>query len=127
MLSIDEVGRMAAMNIWTQLCELVARSEIVIDRPRGRPHPKVPEYVYPLDYGYLTETSGGDGEGIDIWVGSDGEETGCTALICTCDLVKKDAELKIAWRCTPREIDQIQAFYAPQPQSVLIIRRADAP
>lgn len=56
---------------WDALDALAAACERVIDRPRGTVHPKYPSFVYPLDYGYLKNTSSADGEGIDIWLGSD--------------------------------------------------------
>ena len=51
---------------WTQLDALVQTSELVIDRPKGSPHPRASSVVYPLDYGYLSNTSGGDGNEIDV-------------------------------------------------------------
>lgn len=38
-------------DFWRQLAQLVAESEIVIDRPQGSAHPRYPDFVYPLDYG----------------------------------------------------------------------------
>jgi inorganic pyrophosphatase len=53
-------------EFWSRLDELIKSSEIVIDRPKGTPHPKYPDLIFPLDYGYLKGTSGGDGDGIII-------------------------------------------------------------
>src|SRR5437763_8416404 len=80
-------------RFWELADHLVATSQIVIDRPAGSTHPRVPEVGYPLDYGYLDGTSGGDGEGIDVWRGSlpDARVTGA---IMTVDLRKRDAEVK---------------------------------
>ena len=91
---------------WKAIDELVARSELIIDRPRGRPHPRRPELIYPFDYGYLAGTTAGDGEGIDVWVGS-GAGLGVTGLACTADLVKRDAEIKILLHCTPEDAQRI--------------------
>ena len=44
-------------EFWNALDELVANSEIVIDRPKGTAHPKYPNFIYRLDYGYLKDTS----------------------------------------------------------------------
>jgi hypothetical protein len=57
-------------KFWAAAEQLVATSEIVIDRPKGSRHPRLPEAIYPVAYGYLTGTTASDGEGIDIWVGS---------------------------------------------------------
>jgi len=34
-------------DFWRQLAQLVAESEIVIDRPQGSAHPRYPDFVYP--------------------------------------------------------------------------------
>lgn len=41
---------------------------VVIDRPLGSKHPDYPDTVYPLNYGYITNTKSGDGEPIDVYV-----------------------------------------------------------
>ena len=57
-------------GFWKALDELVNHSEIMIDRPQGTAHPRYPDFIYKLDYGYLKDTSSMDGGGIDVWVGS---------------------------------------------------------
>ena len=59
------------VSFWEALDALVEGAEIVVDRPRGSRHPDFPEFVYELDYGYLKGTTSADGEGIDVWIGSD--------------------------------------------------------
>ena len=87
---------------WDALDALAAACERVIDRPRGTVHPKYPSFVYPLDYGYLKNTSSADGEGIDIWLGSDARQQ-IDAVIVTVDLLKRDSEIKILIGCTEDE------------------------
>ena len=82
---------------WSALDKLVSESKIVIDRPKGSHHPKYPTFVYPVDYGYLENTSSMDGGGIDVWKGRDGDSI--EAIICTVDLMKKDSEIKILIGC----------------------------
>jgi hypothetical protein len=55
-------------EFWARLDELIRTSEIIIDRPKGMPHPRYPDLIFPLDYGYLKCTSSGGG--IDIWLGT---------------------------------------------------------
>jgi len=86
---------------WSALGRLVSESRIIIDRPKDSSHPKYPDYKYPLDYGYLENTSSMDGGGIDIWKGTDGDYV--DAFICTVDLLKKDSEIKILVGCTEAE------------------------
>lgn len=88
-------------DFWKALDELVNNSEIVIDRPKGSAHPKYPNFIYQVDYGYLKDTSSMDGEEIDVWVGS-GEKK-IDSIMCTVDLVKKDSEIKILIGCTDDE------------------------
>ena len=88
-------------DFWTAIDELVSNSEIVIDRPKGTAHPKYPDFIYKVDYGYLKDTSSMDGGGIDVWVGSD--EKKIDAIMCIVDLLKKDSEIKILIGCTEEE------------------------
>jgi len=90
-----------SVDFWQALDMLVAESEIVIDRPKGSRHPKYPDCVYPLDYGYLKNTSSMDGNGIDVWRGTGGDKI--DAIICTVDLLKRDSEIKILVGCTEEE------------------------
>ena len=80
-------------SFWETLDSLVNNSEIVIDRPKGTAHPKYPDFIYKVDYGYLKNTSSMDGVGIDVWVGSGNERI--DAIMCTVDLMKRDSEIKI--------------------------------
>ena len=42
--------------------------EVTIDRPYGSAHPKYPGLIYPLNYGYVKDIYGGDGEYQDVYV-----------------------------------------------------------
>jgi len=88
-------------EFWFALDCLVAESEIVIDRPKGTAHPRYPDFIYRLDYGYLKHTSSMDGSGIDVWVGSG--DQGIDAIMCIVDLLKRDSEIKILIDCTEEE------------------------
>ncbi len=86
---------------WDALDKLLAGSEVVIDRPKGSVHPRCPEFIYRVDYGYLKDTTAMDSAGIDVWVGS-GEKR-IDAIMCIVDLKKKDSEIKILIGCTEEE------------------------
>ena len=88
-------------EFWNALDELVKNSEIVIDRAKGTAHPKFPDFIYKVDYGYLKETTAMDGDGIDVWVGTD--EKKIDAIMVIVDLMKKDSEIKILIGCTEEE------------------------
>ena len=89
-------------EFWVALDELVENSEIIIDRPKGTTHPKYPDFIYKVDYGYLKNTSSMDGDGIDVWVGSDTRRQ-LDAIMCIVDLTKRDSEIKILIGCTKEE------------------------
>lgn len=97
-MTIDDYN----FEFWNALDKLVEQSEIIIDRPKGTIHPKYPDFIYKVDYGYLKGTTSMDGGGIDIWKGTDGEQK-IDAVICTVDLTKKDSEIKILIGCTEDE------------------------
>ncbi len=42
--------------------------KVIVDRPLGTKHPKYPDTVYPVNYGYVKEFKGGDGEFQDAYV-----------------------------------------------------------
>ena len=88
-------------KFWDALDKLVSDSEIIIDRPKGTAHPRYPDFVYSVDYGYLKNTSSMDGAGIDVWVGTGGKKI--DAIMCIVDLIKKDSEIKILIGCTEEE------------------------
>ena len=88
-------------EFWSALDKLVAESKIIIDRPKGSRHPKYPDCIYPVDYGYLENTLSMDGGGIDVWKGTYGDYI--DAIICTVDLLKRDSEIKILIGCNEDE------------------------
>ena len=88
-------------EFWNAIDELVENADIVIDRPKGTTHPRFPNFVYRVDYGYLKETTSMDGAGIDVWVGTGGKKI--DAIMCIVDSMKKDSEIKILIGCTEEE------------------------
>lgn len=81
---------------------LIADSEIVIDRKKGSAHPRYPEYIYPLDYGYIEGTKSQDGGGIDVWCGS-GNRKEVSGFLVIFDPIKKDSEIKVLVGCNEEE------------------------
>lgn len=107
---------------WAVLDRLVAESTIVIDRPKGSRHPRY-DYLYVADYGYLQHTTSPDGAGIDIWQGTDTAQR-VGAVICTIDVLKRDAEIKILLGCTEAETQAILDFHnASEYMKGLLLRR----
>ena len=87
---------------WHALDTLIASCEMVIDRPKGSAHPRFPDFIYPVDYGYLKGSSSMDGAGIDLWLGTAPEKC-LDAIVCIVDLMKKDSEIKLLIGCTEEE------------------------
>ena len=44
------------------------RATVVIDRPLGSRHPRFPDLVYPVNYGYVPDCPAPDGEDQDAYV-----------------------------------------------------------
>ena len=97
-------------EFWQAIDSLASSGRIVIDRPKGSSHPKYPDCIYPVDYGYLENTTSMDGDGVDIWRGSLTTDT-VDAIICTVDLMKKDSEIKLLIGCTEEETKIIYEFH----------------
>ena len=85
-------------DFWRQLAQLVAESEIVIDRPQGSAHPRYPDFVCPLDYG------GGLHSGFG----------------------KRDVEVKVLLGCTEAEIEQVRAVLSRSPNMSCLVLRPTA-
>ncbi|MEX5634245.1 inorganic pyrophosphatase [Parafrankia sp. FMc2] len=98
---------MSEKHLFGILSELVATSRLVVDRPAGSRHPRVPQAVYPVDYGYLEGTVAADGDGVDVFCGS-AACTGVVGFFVTADLVKRDVEIKVLIDCTADEIEGVR-------------------
>ena len=97
--------------------QFLAAQTVIIDRPKGSPHPRYPDVIYPLDYGYLANTRAADGDGIDVWLGSlnmvmsTAQTEMLTGILCTFDTLKRDAEIKLLIGCSVDDIDTIRDFH----------------
>jgi inorganic pyrophosphatase len=113
---------MGTDKFWQSLDTLVEQHAITIDRPRGTTHPRYPDLIYPLDYGYLEDTHAGDDDGIDVWIGSlPGRRV--SAVILTVDLLKKDGEMKVLLGCNDEEKQVLLRMHQKGSQSALLVER----
>jgi len=110
-------------DFWKNIDNLVKESKIVIDRRKGSAHPRFPDFIYPLDYGYLEDTNSMDNNGIDVWIGSRGDRS-IETIIVTVDLLKRDSEIKILIGCTNEEKELIRHLHNNNPYTKgLLIHR----
>ena len=110
-------------GFWGALDELAANARLVIDRPKNSAHPRYPQFIYPLDYGYLDGTSSMDGGGIDVWRGSL-DTLYIDAVMVIVDKVKKDSEIKLLMGCTEDEKELVYAVHNEKPMMKgILIRR----
>lgn len=93
---------------WAAHEALIATNGLTIDRPRLSRHPKFPEIVYPIDYGYVNGVMGEDGDELDVFVGT--ASNGLVGVMRTIDHRKGDTELKLLYNCTPSEIYLVNGF-----------------
>jgi len=109
-------------DFWDYLDQLVKSHPLIIDRPRGSSHPRYPEVIYPLDYGYLKGTSSSDGAGIDVWQGISPSHA-LNAVILTVDLYKCDIEIKFLLGCSQEEMQTILDFHNDNGMRAMLVRR----
>lgn len=109
---------------WGAWEALLVAEGYTLDRPYGTAHPRFPEIVYPLDYGYVNGTQSSDGEPVDVFVGTG--TAGLVGCALTQDYRRGDREVKLLYRCTPAEIYLVHGFlnFAPAlMQSDLVLRK----
>jgi inorganic pyrophosphatase len=112
------------MDYWDALDALVQENGVVKERAKGQSHPRYPEYVYTVDYGYVRNTTAADGAGIDVFIGTE-PDRGIVGILCTVDTLKRDAEVKILLGCSAEEIERaltllkkgglMSAIFVPRP------------
>ena len=102
---------------WHPMTPLIMTNALIIDRPRGTSHPRYPQTLYPIDDGYLKNTTSSDGGGIDVWLGSlnrityNADAKTLTGILCTFDTLKRDAEIKRLIACSETDIQAIRDFH----------------
>jgi len=109
-------------EFWDYLDRLLAACPVVIDRPKASAHPRYPQVMYPLDYGYLEGSTTVDGGGVDVWVGALPERA-LTALVISVDLQKRDAEVKLLLGCDEDDYQSILAFHNANSFRAMLVRR----
>jgi len=109
-------------EFWNFLDTLLSDSQVEIDRPKGSAHPRLPDLIYPLDYGYLRGTTTVDGGGIDLFIGSQAGGA-LDAVALTVDLYKRDAEIILLLGCTETEKQIALDFMNGASMRACLVRR----
>ena len=69
---------------------------VTVDRPVGSPHPKHPDIIYPVKYGYIAGEIAPDGEELDVYIIGVKEPLSCyTGRVIAIVHRKNDVEDKL--------------------------------
>jgi inorganic pyrophosphatase len=102
---------------------LIEKNGISIDRPKGSAHPRFPDLVYPINYGFIKDTHSQDREGIDIFLG-DLDNRHVVGVICTVDIIKNDSEVKVLVACSEANIQTAMMMLTHDPMRAILVRRS---
>ena len=94
-------------DYWNALEKLISENGITIDRKKGTKHPRYPDLIYSVNYGYINNSKSMDNNEIDIFEGED-KKRKVNGIFCTIDLLKQDSETKVVYACNSLEIENIQ-------------------
>jgi inorganic pyrophosphatase len=94
---------------WQKLDTLYFSSSIIITQSAGSAHPQYENLIYPVNYGYLSDTISQDETGISIYKGTLSANQVNTILVAA-DILKKDIEVKLLVGCSVQEEDAILRF-----------------
>lgn len=110
---------------WQKLDTLFFSSKLVVDRPRYTVHYKYSNLVYPVDYGYLSDTTGSDQAPIDVFKGSQ-KTNQVGAIVVSADILKKDCEVKLLIGCSQEEEREVLEFLnQTEFQKAILIHRGN--
>ena len=108
---------------WQKVDTLILSSTIEFSYPKGSAHPQYPAMIYPVDYGYLTDTTSADSDPIHLYRGSINSAR-VNAIVVSCDILKKDCVAKLLVGCTEEEMSLIMRFMnQTEFQKTILVRR----
>ena len=82
-----------------------SRVECSVDRPLGSAHPRFPDLIYPVNYGYVNGVIGGDGSEQDVYIlGADKPLAQCSGRVIAVYHRLNDIEDK--WIVLPEGCDK---------------------
>lgn len=105
---------------WQKIDSLVLSTNIVISQPKDSHHPEYLNMVYPVDYGYLTDT-----DAIKVFKGSL-KSTKVESIMIVGDILKRDLEVKLLMGCNEEEEKKILHFINQTDyQKGILVRRGN--
>ena len=107
---------------WQKMDTLFLSSQLVISKKKGEVHPLYNNLIYPVDYGYLTNTQS-DVNNICVYKGSlPGDRV--NSVIVAVDILKKDLDTKLITGYTEAEEEEVLRFLNQTDfQKTIIVRR----
>ena len=109
---------------WAAWEALIDQNGLTIDRPYRSRHPDFSDIIYPMNYGYINDTTSTDGHEVDVFIGT--ADTGLVGLLMTTDYRRGDREVKLLFDCTPEEIYLANGFInfdRARMEGTLVLRR----
>jgi inorganic pyrophosphatase len=106
---------------WQKIDTLYLSSDLTINQPKGSTHHVYTNLVYPVDYGYLSDSN--SDEKISIYKGSQASGSVDAVVVCA-DILKKDIDVKLLVGCSEKEQLKILEFLDQTDfQKAVIMRR----
>lgn len=110
---------------WQKLDTLYLSSKLIIDRGKNTCHYKYSNLVYPVDYGYLVDTTGTDQAPVDVFKGSE-KASLVQGIVVSADILKKDCDVKLLVGCSEEEEHDILVFLnQTEFQKAILLHRGD--
>ncbi len=76
---------------------------VTVDRAMGSRHPKYPDIIYPINYGYVGGVTGGDGDAQDAYIlGADTPLELFTGIVIA--IVRRLNDVEDKWVVAPRGV-----------------------
>lgn len=114
---------------WQKVDTLIMSNNVNITKHAGDSHDSIPGLIYPVDFGYVQDTTGTGNRMIEAYQGSANNQKLVEAMIVSCNILDKDIEVKLLINCDEEEISKIVKFLnSTDFQKALLIRRgSDVP
>ncbi len=109
-------------EFWDYADRLFHKHPIILDRAKGARHPRYPDLICPLAYGYLEGTSSTDGDEIAVWIGSGGVQKP-KAILLTIDYENKSLENVFIVGCREEEVKFLMDLVNSQSIRAMLFKR----